>query len=111
MALAFDMNVMAIDAFPVDALPLVDEVWPISRLEEFMAEVDVVVVAAPLTVETRHLIGVAQLALMKPDAYLIVVSRGGIVDEAALAETLVSVRLAGAALDVNDGWSRSSVTT
>jgi len=99
-ALAFEMNVMAIDAFPVDGLPLVDEVWPISRLEEFLALVDVVVVAAPLTVETRHLIGAEQLALMKPDAYLIVVSRGGIVDEAALAETLNRGKLAGVALDV-----------
>ncbi len=99
-ALAFDMNVMAIDAFPVDGSTLVDEVWPISRLDEFIPLVDVVVVAAPLTVETRHLIGAAQLALMKDDAYLIVVSRGGILDEAALAETLNSGRLAGVALDV-----------
>lgn len=99
-ALAFDMNVMAIDAFPVDGGALVDEVWPISRLDDFVAAVDVLVVAAPLTTETRRLVGAQQLALMKDDAYLIVVSRGGIVDEAALAETLTSGRLAGAALDV-----------
>lgn len=99
-ALAFDMNVLAIDAFPVDGYSLVDEVWPISRLEGFVTAVDVLVVAAPLTAETRHLIGAEQLALMKDDAYLIVVSRGGIVDEAALAATLTSGKLAGAALDV-----------
>jgi phosphoglycerate dehydrogenase-like enzyme len=99
-ARAFDMNVIAIDAFPVDGGPLVDDVWPISRLEDFVTAVDVLVVAAPLTAETRHLIGAEQFAQMKDDAYLIVVSRGGIVDESALAETLTSGRLAGAALDV-----------
>jgi phosphoglycerate dehydrogenase-like enzyme len=61
-----------------------------------------VVVSAPLTDESYHLIDAAALAQMKPDAYLVVVSRGGIVDEAALAEALTSGKLAGAGLDVTE---------
>ena len=61
---------------------------------------DVVVVAAPLTESTRHLIGAGQLARMKRDAYLVVVSRGGIVVEDALAAALRAGTLAGAAIDV-----------
>ncbi|MBA2468143.1 MAG: D-2-hydroxyacid dehydrogenase [Chloroflexia bacterium] len=99
-ALAFDMNVLAVDAFAVEGTPLIEEVWPISRLDDLMTVSDVIVVAAPLTPETRHLIDAGQLDRMKPDAYLIVVSRGGIVDEAALVETLNNGKLAGVALDV-----------
>lgn len=99
-AQAFEMNILAVDAFAVDGMPYVEEVWPVSRLGDLLEQSDVVVVAAPLTPETRHLIDADGLAKMKDDAYLIVVSRGGIVDEAALAATLESGKLAGAALDV-----------
>jgi phosphoglycerate dehydrogenase-like enzyme len=99
-AQAFDMNLVAVDAFAVDGTPFVDEVWPVSRLGDLMTVADVVVIAAPLTPETHHLIGAPMLAKMKPDAYLIVVSRGGIVDENALLETLTAGNLAGVALDV-----------
>ncbi len=101
-AQAFEMPLLALDAQAVDGEPWLDEVWPPSRLPELLERSDVVVVAAPLTPETHHLIGAAELARMKPDAYLIVVSRGGIVDEAALAEALRGGRLAGAALDVTE---------
>jgi phosphoglycerate dehydrogenase-like enzyme len=53
-----------------------------------------------LTEKTRHLIGAKELALMRPEAYLINVARGPIVDEPALIEALKSRRIAGAALDV-----------
>ena len=99
-ALAFDMNVIAVDAMAVDGSPFVDDVWPVSRLDDLIAVADVVVVAAPLTPETHHLIDAGRLSKMKPDAYLIVVSRGGIVDETALLETLQAGNLAGVALDV-----------
>jgi len=69
-------------------------------LDELLARSDVVSIHVPLTDDTRHLIGPAQLARMKPDAYLINASRGGIVDEAALAAALTEKRLAGAAVDV-----------
>ncbi len=97
-ALVFDMNVMAIDAFPLNGSILVDEVWPISRRDELIPLV--VVVAAPLTVKTRYLIGTEPLALMNDDAHLIVVSRVGIVDESAFADTLTNGELAGVTLDV-----------
>ena len=99
-ARAMDMNVFAVDAQAVDGTGLVDEVWPVSQLDDLIEQSDVVVIATPFTAETRHLIGPVELAKMKPDAYLIVVSRGGIVDEDALAEALRNDHLAGAALDV-----------
>jgi len=61
---------------------------------------DVVTLHAPLTEETRGLIGRAELSLMKPSAILINCARGGVVDEPALAEALVGGRIAGAGLDV-----------
>jgi phosphoglycerate dehydrogenase-like enzyme len=54
----------------------------------------------PLTVETYHLIGTEELALMKPTAYLINVTRGGIIDESALVDALKAGQIAGAGLDV-----------
>jgi glyoxylate reductase len=69
-------------------------------LDELLAEADVVSLHVPLTRETRHLIGVRELALMRPSAVLVNVSRGPVVDEAALVDALTSGRIAGAALDV-----------
>lgn len=70
------------------------------RLGELLTDADVVVLAAPETPDTRHLIGAPQLARMKRDAILVNVSRGKLVDEAALASALAGGRLGGAALDV-----------
>jgi glycerate dehydrogenase len=61
---------------------------------------DVVSLHVPLNEETRHMIGRAELALMKPSAVLINCARGGVVDEGALAEALREGRIAGAGLDV-----------
>src|SRR5829696_6928645 len=98
----FEMNLLAVDARAVDGHPYVDEVWPSSRLNEMLELVDVLVVSTPLTAETRNLIDADALARMKPDAYLVVVSRGGIVNEAALEAALRNGKLAGAALDVTE---------
>ena len=69
-------------------------------LERLLAEADVVTVHAPLTEETRHLIGRRELSLMRPAAVLVNVARGPIVDEEALVEALEAGETAGAALDV-----------
>ena len=69
-------------------------------LDELLANSDVVCLNVPITPSTRHLIGARELGLMKPEATLVNVSRGAVVDEAALAEALNQRRLRGAALDV-----------
>jgi len=69
-------------------------------LETLLRESDVVVLTISLTAETRHLIGAPELALMKRSAFLINISRGPVVDEAALAAALAEGRIAGAGLDV-----------
>jgi phosphoglycerate dehydrogenase-like enzyme len=101
-ARGFDMDVLAVDPHPEPAAPFVHETWGMERLPDLLAKSDVVVVSAPLTNESYHLLDAEKLALMKPDAYLIVVSRGGIVDEAALAAALQDGKLAGAGLDVTE---------
>lgn len=74
--------------------------FPVERLREALAGANYVVVAAPETPETRGMIGAAELAVMKPSAYLVNVARGTIVDEAALIAALEQGSIAGAALDV-----------
>jgi phosphoglycerate dehydrogenase-like enzyme len=68
-------------------------------LEELFRQADFVSIHCPLTETTRGLIGARELALMKPDAYLLNTARGGIVDEHALYQALKNRRIAGAALD------------
>jgi phosphoglycerate dehydrogenase-like enzyme len=83
---------------PDGVLP--DEWLPPARLNDLLARSDVVVMCAPLTPATRHMIGAAELHAMKPSACFINVGRGATVDEAALARALREGRLAGAAVDV-----------
>jgi glycerate dehydrogenase len=73
---------------------------PIVPLEELLRTADVVSLHCPLTPETDKLINAERLKLIKPTAFLINTSRGGLIDEPALAEALNSGRLAGAGLDV-----------
>ena len=79
---------------------LLDEAFPPDRLSEMLGLCDYVVVAVPLTPETRKLIGEAQLRAMKPSAYLVNISRGGTVDEGILLRALQEGWIAGAGLDV-----------
>lgn len=72
------------------------------ELPELLARADAVVLAAPLTDETRGLIGATELGLMKPSAWLVNVARGKLVREPALVEALAAGVIAGAGLDVVD---------
>jgi glycerate dehydrogenase len=67
---------------------------------EVLRQADIVSLHCPLTAETRHLIGAAELAMMRKDAVLINTARGGLIDESALLEALRNHEIAGAALDV-----------
>jgi phosphoglycerate dehydrogenase-like enzyme len=82
--------------------PAVAEMDELRRvpLATLLAEADIVTLHVPLTPDTKHMIGARELAAMKPGAYLVNTSRGGLVDEDALAAALASGHLAGAALDV-----------
>jgi phosphoglycerate dehydrogenase-like enzyme len=79
---------------------LAERILPAAELDAALPEADFVVLVAPETPETRHLISARQLAAMKPTAFLVNVARGSLVDEAALVEALGRRAIAGAALDV-----------
>ena len=75
---------------------------PASRIDEVWGHIDHVVLAAPATDDTRHLINARTLAALPRHAWLINVARGPLVDEVALRDALVAGEIAGAALDVTD---------
>jgi glyoxylate reductase len=90
-------------------LPLEDEQRLGARhvsLDELLAEADIVTIHAIYTKETFHLIGAPEIARMKPTTSLINISRGPVLDEAALVAALKEGRLAGAALDVHEDEPR-----
>ena len=83
-------------------VPDADRSLGAGELEELLRESDYVVLAAPLTLETRGMIGARELALVGPSGWLVNVARGGLVDTDALVEALAAGRIAGACLDVTD---------
>ncbi len=99
MARTFDLKLLAADPY-VNAVELGYIGARKVDLDTAMREADFVVTCPLLNDETRHLIGAAQFAAMKPTAYFINVSRGPVVDEPALIAALQGGRIAGAALDV-----------
>ena len=96
----FRMRVVAVDLNPAAQAPGVEQVWGLDRLDDLMQISDYLAVSVPRTRETIGLIDARCLALMKPTAHVIVVSRGRIVEEEALIVALQEGRLAGAGLDV-----------
>ena len=76
------------------------EFLPPSELPYLLGESDYVIVAVPLTDESRRMIGETELRLMKPTAVLVNIARGAVIDEAALIRALKEGWIAGAALDV-----------
>lgn len=100
LARAFSMRILGVTRSGKSETALAHEIFPASRLEEVLPRADYVVLAAPETAETKHLIGAKQFACMKPGTVFINVSRGSLLDESALIAALDSGRIAGAALDV-----------
>ncbi len=96
----FGMKVYAVDVRPPAKPPEVEAIWGIDRLDELLQISDWFVVTAPRTPQTLGLLDRRRLGLLKPGSHLIVISRGGIVDEPALIEALRSRHIAGAGLDV-----------
>jgi len=80
----------------------VQEVLPPSRLNDLLGRADYVVLAIPVTAATQGIIGRKQLSQMRPEAYIINVGRGPLIDDTALVEALRDGKIAGAALDVFD---------
>ncbi|MBI3324538.1 MAG: phosphoglycerate dehydrogenase [Candidatus Omnitrophica bacterium] len=98
-AQSFGMRVIAHDPFLTEERAHQIDVQ-VMGLPQLLAAADFVTVHIPLSAQTKHLIGAKELGMMKRSAYLINCARGGIVDEAALAEAITAGRLAGAGLDV-----------
>lgn len=99
--LGLGMKVLAFDRY-VDAAAITAAGATAATMEEIFARADYVSLHLPLTEETRHVVNGPLLATMKPSAFLVNTSRGGVVDQAALYDALVAGRLAGAGLDVQD---------
>ena len=78
----------------------VHRIYPFQALASMLKECHFVVVTVPLTVQTQGLVNAKALGALKPGAYLIDISRGGVIDHVALLEVLKNGKLAGAALDV-----------
>jgi len=100
MAAALKMYVIGVRGHPERGAAGSHEVVGYDSLDSAIARADFVVLAAPLTERTRHLVDSRRLQLFKPTAFLMNVSRGALVDEAALVKALRDRKIAGAALDV-----------
>ncbi|WP_315757470.1 MULTISPECIES: hydroxyacid dehydrogenase [unclassified Bradyrhizobium] len=98
--LAMEMQVLVYDPYKPAADITAAGCEPVTDLDAALPRADFVSIHCPKTPETIGLFNAARLRLMKPTAYLINTARGGLIDEAALYDALVSGRLAGAGLDV-----------
>ncbi|WP_315779897.1 hydroxyacid dehydrogenase [Bradyrhizobium sp. SZCCHNPS1003] len=98
--LAMEMHVLVYDPYKPAADITAAGCEPVTDLDAALPRADFVSIHCPKTPETIGLFNAARLRLMKPSAYLINTARGGLIDEAALYDALVSGRLAGAGLDV-----------
>jgi len=101
IARAFGMRVVAVRRTPGPD-PDADDVLPSGELDAMLAASDVVLVAAPLTAETRRIFDADRLSRMRPGAVLVNVARGAIIDEVALVEALRTGPLRAAILDVQE---------
>jgi D-3-phosphoglycerate dehydrogenase len=96
----FDMAALGYDPYVTDEDWRERGVTKVEKLHDMLPQIDLLTIHCPLTDETRGMVGTNELALMKPSAIVVSTARGGIVDENALYDAIVSGRLYGAALDV-----------
>lgn len=99
-AKAFDLRVLGVTRSGEADRTYLDQAFPVAKLEEVLPQADFVVLCAPETDETKHLIGAGQIAKMKRGARFINVGRGSLLDERALIQALESGSICGAAIDV-----------
>ena len=102
LAIALGMKVIALERRSKIDDPRLAAVYPHDHLHEMLAACDYLLLCAPLTHETKGLIGEAELNALKPDAVVINIGRGPLIVESALVRALESRRIKGAALDVFD---------
>jgi D-3-phosphoglycerate dehydrogenase / 2-oxoglutarate reductase len=99
-AQGFGMTVVGFDPFLAAEKALELGIESVARLDDLWSRCDFLTLHTPMTAETRNLIGAREIAMMKPTVRIINCARGGLIDEAALAEALNSGKVAGAAIDV-----------
>ncbi|MFN8559362.1 MAG: D-2-hydroxyacid dehydrogenase [Dehalococcoidia bacterium] len=99
-AVAFGMDVIAMDPEPVDQPPFVVELWGLDRFHELLRRSDAVVITCPLAPSSKNMFNAAAFAQMRPHAVLVNVSRGEVVDMEALIDAVRRGLIAGAGLDV-----------
>ena len=101
-AKAFGMRVTVANRSPIHD-ERVDQVFTLDQLPAFMASADAIVVSLPLTAQTTGIVGAEAFAAMRPDALILNVGRGPVIDERALFDALVQRRIGGAIIDT---WYR-----
>ena len=101
-AAGFDMRIFAVDPGPASVPDVVSECWGTERLDDLCAVSDWLVICAPIIDETRHSIDSRRMELMPKGSHIVVISRGGIVDENAMASAIKSGHLAGAGIDATE---------
>ena len=97
-AKAFGMRVHVANRSPVGHAS-VDQSWTLDGLHDFMGSADAIVVSLPLTENTKGLVDARAIASMRPDAVLMNVGRGAVIDEKALYDALAARRIGGAVID------------
>ncbi len=100
IARALRMNVIGHDVYPINEDFRKEVGLIITDLDTLVESSDFITCHIPINLETKHLFNSARLSKMKPTAYIVNTSRGGIIDEVALYDHLQSGKIAGAALDV-----------
>jgi phosphoglycerate dehydrogenase-like enzyme len=116
-AKAFGMRVVVANRSPVHCSELVDESYGLDQLQPFMGSADAIVVSLPLSGETVGIVGAPEIAAMRPDAVILNVGRGPVIDEQALFDALSGRRIGGAVIDAwylimtphMSGWTTGTV--